>query len=99
MEIWNIESLTISDSVRTIGDLAFTRMEQLEEQQLGENVETLGNWLLWGTKSLKQLTIPAGVKKIGEAALPKGDIRVYADSYAEEYCKNNGIDYTCIEGD
>ncbi len=95
----NIESLTISDSVRTIGDLAFTRMEQLEELRLGENVETLGNWLLWGTKSLKQLTIPAGVKKIGEAALPEGDIRVYADSYAEEYCKNNGIDYTCIEGE
>lgn len=66
----------------------------------GLPVTEVSYYALCGKKGLRTLTIPASVTTIdNEAFVGITDIvhfRVYAGSYAEEYCKRNGLSYETI---
>ena len=46
---------------------------------------------------MERMTLPDSITSIGEYALPQSKsntITVSRDSYAAEYCKENGLNYT-----
>ncbi len=61
------EKITIPNSVKRIGDLAFGR-SFVEQVILGDSVETIGMGAFNET-SLKKINIPKSVKEIGDSAL------------------------------
>lgn len=44
---------------------------QLESIVIPDSVESLGNWVFFGCSNLKNLTIPAGIKRIEDLGLPE----------------------------
>lgn len=64
MSFSNLESIRISDSVKTIGKAAFAGHTALKQLHLGKGMETIGNSAFAECRSLESLTLPAGVKDI-----------------------------------
>jgi hypothetical protein len=63
-----LKSITIPDSVTTIGARAFYGCAALEELTLPDAVTTIAAQTFVGCTSLRELTIPAGVTSIGQYA-------------------------------
>ena len=57
-------SITIGDSVTSIGDYAFYNNTSLTEITIGSSVQSIGQMSLYGCKSLREVTIPDSVKYI-----------------------------------
>ena len=68
-----LESITIPDSVKTIGEKAFRECANLKTVTLGEGVERIGNYA-FSSSGLESITIPDSVKVI--------------ESYAFYDCRN-----------
>ena len=64
----NITSITIGNSVETIGNDAFYRCTNLVLLNIGNSVETIGNGAFYGCTSLASLNIPDSVENIGQYA-------------------------------
>ena len=64
----NIRSVTIPQSVTSIGGNAFDGCEKLETLSLGENIKTIGFEAFQNCSSLGEVTIPQNVTFIGEYA-------------------------------
>ena len=64
----NITSITIGNSVETIGNDAFYRCTNLVLLNIGNSVETIGNGAFYGCTSLASLNIPDSVTSIGIGA-------------------------------
>jgi hypothetical protein len=64
----NLTSVTISNSVTNIGDVAFDYCHSLTNVTLPNSVTNIGNWAFEGCASLTSVTIPDGVTSIGVAA-------------------------------
>ncbi len=98
---YECESLTdidIPDSVTTIGDWAFSECKSLTEIVIPDGVTSIGDHAFYKCTGLTSVTIPDSVTAIGDtyvfAECPNLTVTVGRDSYAEQYCKNNGIPYT-----
>jgi Flp pilus assembly protein protease CpaA len=63
----NLTSVTIPNSVKTIGDLAFANCQNLTSVTIGKSVTTIGDGAFGGT-SLTSITIPNSVTTIGDWA-------------------------------
>lgn len=64
------------------------------------NVEEIGAFAFANCPRLMQLAIPSGVTQIGAHAFdndPLLTLLVAPDSYAEQYCIDNGLPYLCID--
>jgi len=61
-------SVTISDSVRSIGSSAFYYCSSLTNVTIGNSVTSIGNSAFAGCSSLKNIAIPDSVKSIGSFA-------------------------------
>ena len=61
-------SVTIGNSVTTIGDYAFYYCSSLTSVTIGDSVTTIGNDAFYGCSSLTSVTIPDSVTTIGDYA-------------------------------
>ena len=63
-----LDSVTIPESVKTIGDYAFYDCVALQNAILGNRVTTIGKYAFFKCTSLTSITIPNSVTSIGERA-------------------------------
>ena len=61
-----IYSVTIPNSVKTIGDYAFACCEELSSLTLGNSVESIGANAFWLCKGTSELTLPKSVESMGD---------------------------------
>ncbi len=67
-KLTSVKSLTIGNSVRSIGDFAFYRAKKLETLNLGSGLETIGTQAFLECLLLQTLVIPDSVTSIGNYA-------------------------------
>uniref|UniRef100_UPI004056BB06 protein kinase domain-containing protein n=1 Tax=Alistipes sp. TaxID=1872444 RepID=UPI004056BB06 len=63
-----LKSVTIPDSVTTIGDRAFSSCYNLTSVNIGNSVTTIGSYAFFGCRNLTSVTIPDSVTTIGGGA-------------------------------
>ena len=64
----NIHSVTIPESVTSIGKYAFARCSSLTSLKLGENIKTIGDHAFYYCIKLESVTIPQSVTFMGDRA-------------------------------
>ena len=93
----SLENIVIPESVTVIGDNAFAFCESLTDITLPEGLTEIGQYAFGECTGLRQVTIPRSVKEIHRYAFLgcSRDLRliVAKDSYAAEYCRENGLTY------
>ncbi len=78
---YSLESITIPDSVTSIGYYAFCLCESLTSVTIPNSVTTIGDYAFSYCSSLTSITIPDSVTSIGEGAF------AYCTSLTSVYCK------------
>lgn len=84
----SLTSVTIPNSVTSIGAFAFSWCESLESITIPNSVTSIGEFAFWQCTSLESITIPDSVTSIDRDAL-WGVITCSKDSYAHKYALNN----------
>lgn len=91
-----LASVVLPDTVTTIGDRAFRSCGALGSVRLPDHLTAIGENAFWSCEKLPSITIPDSVTRIDKNAFEYCDALVATvgrDSYAERYCKANGISY------
>ena len=102
-----LTSVTLPEGLKTIGDSAFNGCEMLTSVVIPYGVTDIGGYAFAGCKALTSVTVPGSIKNIGKYAFavlqlenhllptyPDGlTVTVPQYSYAEEYCRENGLKY------
>ncbi len=91
---WHFASVTVPEGVLVIGDRAFCNCYELTEIRLPETLTAIGDYAFADCLNLAELTVPASVTAIGENAFDRCEsltVIVQAGSFAEQYCRENGI--------
>ena len=94
---WGLTSITIPDSVTSVGYGAFSLCSGLTSVTIPDSVTSIGDYAFFRCSGLTSVTIPDSVTSIGEDAFRGCDsltLTVTRDSYAAQYCKDNGLNYT-----
>ena len=92
----------IPDGVTSIGEYAFSMCSSLTDVNIPDSVTSIGEEAFFGCSSLTSVTIPDSVTSIGEEAFwgcESLTLSVIAGSYAEQYCRENGLQYTAYDPD
>ncbi len=93
-----LTSVTIPDSITSIGDRAFYHCSNLTSITIPDSVTSIGDEAFNNCRSLTTITIPDSVTSIGDSAFSNcrslTAITVGRDSYARQYCIDNGLPYT-----
>ena len=93
-------SVTIPEGVTTIGRQAFASCPDLVTVTIPDSVTTIGRGAFYYCVHLASVNIPASVTEIGEDAFGacyELTLTVSQDSYAEQYCKDHGLNYQYAE--
>ena len=64
----SLQSVTIPNSVTSIGDKAFSGCESLQSVTIPNSVTSIGDEAFWGCEYLQSITIPNSVTSIGDGA-------------------------------
>ncbi|MSS18496.1 leucine-rich repeat protein [Sodaliphilus pleomorphus] len=62
----SLQSITIPDSVTSIGGLTFAHCSSLQFVTIPDSVTSIGDGAFWGCRSLQSVTIPDSVTSIGD---------------------------------
>lgn len=73
-----IESVTISDSVTSIGDRAFADCDNLTSISFAKSVTNIGDWVFESCGSLKEIVLPYGVTTLGKNTFSSSSVRTIA---------------------
>ncbi len=96
-----LASITLPDCVMAIGNGSFSDCG-LTEVRIPNNVEIIGRGAFFSCYRLASVIIPDSVKNIEEYAFYNcwKDLKftVTRDSYAEQYCLNNSLQYVYSDG-
>ena len=96
----SLTSVTIPDSVTSIGYEAFYECESLTSVTIPDSVTSIGDEAFRYCTSLTSVTIPDSVTSIGDRAFywcpTKLTIKGKAGSYAETYAKDNNIPFKAV---
>jgi hypothetical protein len=97
----NLTSISIPDSVTGIGNAAFSGCVNLTSITIPDSVTSIGDWAFNSCSSLKEITIPDSVTSIGaeafEGCSSLQKVIVAPDSYAQQYCEDNGLPFVFQE--
>ena len=91
-----LKEINISSKINTIPKRAFFYCESLEILNLPDSVTAISSEAFAHCNSLKEIYIPESVNEIAENAFDECDsltIKGKSGSYAEEYAKENDIDF------
>lgn len=91
-----ITKVALPEGVNCIGAGAFADMTSLTDINIPESVTEIGDAAFYQCPALSSLVIPKSVERIGEFAFRKCDrltAVVERGSFAEEYCKDNGVNF------
>ena len=82
-------------AVTAIGNEAFRLCQNLLSVSIPDGITSIGDRAFYGCWFLSHITIPDSVTSIGDGAFEACALTliVSRDSWAEEWCKDNGIDY------
>lgn len=93
----NFESITIPSTVKSVGEQAFVGCKFLKEVVIEEGVEKIEDGAFKDCKEIESFIIPSTITEMIDFDPaydnPKATITVTAGSYAEQYMKDNKIDY------
>ena len=99
----HIDSVIISDSVTFIGGAAFQE-SSLSYVFIPDSVTSIAGFAFAWCKNMTEIYVPSSVTNIGDRAFeslidtsshtPLLDVFVEYDSYAEQYCQENGLTYS-----
>ena len=92
----SLTSVTIPAGVTVIGDFAFAYCDSLASATIPDGVTSIGEAAFTYCDSLKTLTVPDSVTSIGAWAFygcPGLRLTVGRGSFAERYCRDNGLEY------
>ena len=90
----NLVSVVLSKNLRSISKELFCECENLTDVSIPDNVVSVGEDAFAGCKKIRELYVPDSVREIGKNAFPTGCLLcVEEGSYAEEYCKQQGLTY------
>ena len=64
----SLQSVTIPNSVTSIGNSAFSECRSLQSITIPDSVTSIGDWTFWRCSSLQNVTIPDSVTSIGKSA-------------------------------
>ena len=95
----SLEKIILPDSVTSVGEAAFYFCQNLKELKLSSNLESLDYDTISYCSSLKSLKLPASITYIPEYGVWGMDdvvFRVYPNSYAASFVKQNNFKYTII---
>ena len=90
----SLTSITIPNSVTTIGEFAFGNCNSLKSITIPDSVTTIEGFVFYDCDSLTSITIPDSVISIGVDAFDDCEsitIQCNSGSYAEKYCKDNNL--------
>ena len=103
----NLTSVTLGKGVTKIGDSAFSNCRVLTSVTIPDGVTDIGDHAFYICEMLTSITLPYSVKHIGKdafsvqktgngsftAPIEGLTVSLQEDSYAEQYCRENGIKY------
>ncbi len=90
-------SYLIPNGIRIIGSSAFFDCSSLDYIFIPNSVTSIGDEAFYRCSSLSSISIPDSVIDIGDSVFmvcPNLTLTVSRDSYAAQYCKENGLNYT-----
>lgn len=93
---FNLTSVKLPNHLLGIGDSAFFTCVNLVDIKLPNSITSIGMDAFRWCASLKNLALPASIDMFGLDAFAdceKLTLRVVRGSYAEEYCRDNGLNY------
>lgn len=90
-----LKQISFPSSLKTINSSAFYKTS-LEEIVIPQGVETIAYTVFSSNSNLKTVRFSASVKSIQNNAFDKKNVKFYAPkgSYAEQWCKDQKVDYT-----
>ena len=93
-----LTSISLSNSVTGIGECTFGYCTSLSQINIPDSVTSIDIAAFMGCQSLTSLFIPDSVTNIGGLAFldcSSLTLTVNSGSYAQRYCEENGLQYTC----
>ncbi len=95
-----LKNISLPSTIKIIKSGAFRDCDSLTSFTIPDNVTTLGGSIFVGCDNLTSVVVPKSVTVIGDGVLgydSRAKMRVYNDSYAHQYCEQNGIPYEVID--